>query len=351
VAAKVRTRLQHKDDDALIADLQPVLDHEDVGLSSVDWAHLPRDRFAPTESEPPLSVGVFTRRVAPDRSWRRSSFTALLRGGDSADPAAHVDHDPGDEHPAAVPGERIPLADVPGGARMGTFLHRVLELHDFTRPEGLRPLLDAELSARGLESGLAEPLEPALHDVLRTPITDDGLRLETLPTRDRLNELDFAFPLRAGAEGPLTVAALADAFRHPDAPPGFADRLEALGFLPVRGFLVGSIDLVFRHAGRYWLVDWKSNHLGDTWAAYGPDALRREMAVARYELQAHLYAVALHRFLRVRLRDYTWDRHGGGFRYLFLRGMHPNRTTGVYAGRPTAAFVEALDAALAGVAP
>jgi len=347
---RVDARLRYKRDDDLIETLQSVLDHPHIGLTRVDWDAIPAVRWSPPKGEKPaLVVRQLTRATAPDRLWRRTSFSALLRGVDSFDPSAHVDHDAGEQlEPAAAADERIPLADLPGGAGMGTLLHSVLELHDFTRPDALRPLLEERLVAFGRSPALADVLAPALHDVLATRV--GGLRLDQLATEHRLNELEFAFPLRGGQEAldPLTVRALADAFRHPDAPDGFADRLQRLVFLPVRGFLVGSIDLVWQHDGRFSLADWKSNRLGSTWSDYGPEALELEMGVARYQLQAHLYAVALHRYLRWRVPGYRWDEHVGPVHYLFLRGMHPDRPTGVYSFRPTAQFVAHLDDALGG---
>ncbi|MCB9684389.1 MAG: exodeoxyribonuclease V subunit beta [Alphaproteobacteria bacterium] len=347
---RVNSRLRHKSDADLLAQLHEVLASPNIGLTEVDWENVPTRRWRPRASTPPtLAVRTLTRTLAPDRLWRRTSFTALLRGVDDHDPAPHVDHDGGEDvDEAELATARVPLADLPRGAHVGTFLHGVLEVHDFTRPHELRGVLERHLPAHGLPLALADALEPALHDVLATTV--GGVRLDTLRPEQRLNELEFAFPLRGGTDtvDALTVRELADAFRHPDAPAGFADRLARLEFLPVRGFLVGSIDLVWSHGGRFALADWKSNHLGPTWSSYERPALEHEMAVARYQLQAHLYAVALHRWLRLRVPDYAWDRHVEGVHYLFLRGMHPDRSTGVYSLHPTAALVAHLDDVLGG---
>ncbi len=98
-----------------------------------------------------------------------------------------------------------------------------------------------------------------------------------------------------------------------------------------RGFLTGSIDLVFRHGGRWWVADWKSNWLGrrdgqGQVLACGPNdypqgAMEALMASNHYPLQAHLYLVALHRYLRWRLPGYTPEQHLGGYAYVFLRGV------------------------------
>ncbi len=89
----------------------------------------------------------------------------------------------------------------------------------------------------------------------------------------------------------------------------------------MRGMLKGFIDLVFRHEGRYYLLDYKSNWLGEDREAYTRPAMEQAMRAHRYDLQYQLYSLALHRYLRHRLADYDYDRHFGGVIYLFLRGM------------------------------
>ena len=45
------------------------------------------------------------------------------------------------------------------------------------------------------------------------------------------------------------------------------------------------------------------------------------MAANHYPLQAHLYLVALHRYLAWRLPGYRPEHHLGGYAYVFLRGV------------------------------
>ena len=110
----------------------------------------------------------------------------------------------------------------------------------------------------------------------------------------------------------------------------------------LRGYLTGSLDLVFRLPGdRFFLADYKTNKLaapGETLTSwhYRPDALQTEMVAAHYPLQALLYVVALHRYLRWRLHDYDPDAHLGGVLYLFVRGMsaaEPDAGRGAASGR------------------
>ncbi|MGH7822016.1 MAG: PD-(D/E)XK nuclease family protein, partial [Candidatus Binatia bacterium] len=143
----------------------------------------------------------------------------------------------------------------------------------------------------------------------------------------------------------LTPRALAVVFeRHPSpgVPPGYAARLAALGFREVAGHLRGFVDLVFEHGGRFYLVDWKSNHLGPAPADYRLERLAETMAAHHYVLQAHLYAAAVDRYLRRRLPGYDYANHFGGVAYLFLRGIGRGGDGGVFSDKPPAALISDL---------
>jgi exodeoxyribonuclease V beta subunit len=121
-----------------------------------------------------------------------------------------------------------------------------------------------------------------------------------------------------------------------------------LGAQRLNGLLKGYVDLVFEHAGRYYVADHKSNRLGEGDDAYTPAAMRRAVLGHRYELQYVLYLLALHRLLRARLgAAYDYERHVGGAVYLFLRG-HAAPGGGLHLERPPRQLIEALDALFAG---
>ncbi len=115
--------------------------------------------------------------------------------------------------------------------------------------------------------------------------------------------------------------------------------------------MVGSIDLVFETDGRWYVVDYKSNTLGSRGVDYTQAHLNEAMSHSHYVLQYHIYCVALHRLLRLRLGDdYDFDTHFGGVLYLFMRGMSPEYTdgTGCFWDAPPEALIEELSALLGG---
>jgi exodeoxyribonuclease V beta subunit len=204
-----------------------------------------------------------------------------------------------------------------------------------------------------------------LRAAIETPLAPDGVRLRDLARADRLDELDFEFPLVGGDEptGRVALDAIAAVLRAhlPAGDPlaGYADRLADPALRStVRGYVTGSIDLVARAGGRFTVVDYKTNWLAApgeelTEWHHRPAALAAEMERGHYGLQALLYTVALHRYLRWRLPPYDPEQHLGGVLYLFVRGMVGPDTPvvdgtpcGVFAWRPPAALVTALSDAL-----
>jgi exodeoxyribonuclease V beta subunit len=251
---------------------------------------------------------------------------------------------------------------------VGTIVHEVLERTAFDAPDlagEFDRALDRELTRRNADLGNRADVIAGLCTAVESPLGPlvGDARLRDLPGGDRLDELGFEFPLVGGEAADRShrldvadVADLLDEHLEPgDLVRDYAARLRepSLDGL-LRGYLNGSLDLVFRHDGRYVLADYKTNRLCGpeemltSWH-YRPDALQAEMRVAHYPLQALLYSVALHRYLRWRLPDYEVDRHLGGVLYLFLRGMsavEPVRYDGVPCGvwswRAPSALIESL---------
>ena len=292
-------------------------------------------------------LGVATFERVLDLRWRRTSFTDLVAGAHEArvasEPAESVVADEPAPAAPAVAGD-LPLAAMPAGAEIGTFVHRVLEATDFAAAD-----LDAELAARiadvqerrRLDVGDTAAVSAGLRAAIETPVAPllGDLRLRDVARADRLDELGFELPLVGGDDpvGVLDLAALAA--------PGLPLRLPEAE-RDVRGFLTGSIDLVVRAGDRFAVLDYKTNWLAApgvplTAVHYRSAALAAEMERAHYGLQALLYLVALHRYLRWRLPGYDPDRHLAGVGYLFLRGMTGGEG-GVFTWRPPGALVREL---------
>ncbi|MFG0317461.1 MAG: UvrD-helicase domain-containing protein, partial [Planctomycetota bacterium JB042] len=338
-------------------DLASLAARSDGSIEIVDESPpSPASWTRPDRSAPELAAATLGRRL--DRAFRTSSFSALVSGSAGA-PGSPEETGAERDDPALEPardrgaGAVVPLREFVRGTRAGRFLHRVLELADFRvdARDALRDVVDKVRRAYAVPAvHTSESIADALGLALDAPL-DGATRLADVPPERRWNELPFLFPVAPGG-APVRPADLAAVVRRegpPAVPIEVADRIEALDFRPLRGFLRGYIDLVFADApgpdGRFWVVDFKSNDLGPRYGDYEPDALRRAMREHDYDLQALLYLVAVHRFLRVRLAEYDPARHLGGARYLFLRGMAPDHAgRGVVEIPATTSLVEGLDA-------
>ncbi|TIC82593.1 UvrD-helicase domain-containing protein [Nocardioides sp. GY 10127] len=283
-----------------------------------------------------------------------------------------------------------PMAGLPVGATFGSLVHAVLEHADPAAPDHGGDLR-AELAAHVAEQRGWWPVEldadelvDALVAVCDTPLgpVAEERTLRSLGLRDRLREMDFELPLAGGdtVRGDdvprVLLADLAPLLRRhlpADDPVGrFADALlpdpsgppTPLGAQPLRGYLTGSVDVVLRVGTaaepRYLVVDYKTNWLGSrdeplTAHAYRPAALVEAMEHSDYPLQALLYAVVLHRFLRWRQPGYDPERHLAGVLYLYLRGLCGPDTPrvdgepcGVFTWRPPVALLEEMSDLLDG---
>jgi exodeoxyribonuclease V beta subunit len=345
-------RLGEMGDEGMLSDLKAL---EKTGAGAIALTEVAE---VSPEAVPPLAVApvklasrAWTARV--EGRWRVASFSALV----SAQPhrAELADRDQGTiPEPSDVLGSPQPETGkkaldrfaFPGGARAGSLLHDILEHLDFSGREGpsLEELVAEKLEEYALEPVWQDSLCSMLAGVLAAPLVADpsGLRLSRIERRDRLNELEFYLPLKQIS--PAVLQAPFAAHGGPKISGSIPEHLERLQFAPVRGYMKGFMDLVFRFDGRFYLVDWKSNLLGDRPENYRAEALAVVMAERFYVLQYHLYTVALDQYLRLRLPGYDYDRHFGGVFYIFLRGVDPDLGPkyGIFRDRPSGQLVEAL---------
>ncbi|MDI9895932.1 UvrD-helicase domain-containing protein [Rhodococcus sp. IEGM 1381] len=331
--------------------------------------------------EPLLDVAAARFDRTLDLLWRRTSYSALTA---HAHDAAHVQPEVGvtseAEHPektdepaepqsnsdytedSRLEGIESPMNGMPAGAAFGTLVHEALEHVDTSAPDLLAELelrCSAAVASRMAEVDPVE-LAAALLPVMHTPL-GFGTLADIAPS-DHLAELDFELPL-AGGDDPVaatvTLKSVARLMRRhldvADPLASYPDLLDGIEETPLRGFLTGSIDSVLRVPGpRYVVVDYKTNRLarGDlTTGNFTREKMAQEMMRSHYPLQAILYAVALHRYLRWRQPGYDPQVHLGGVRYLFVRGMVGPDTPdgcGVFDWNPTAALVVELSNLLAG---
>ena len=229
------------------------------------------------------------------------------------------------------------------GAKTGNFLHAQLEwlaAEQFALAD--QAVLQERLRKRCERAGFgtqADALVAWMSELLTTPLPGPGAALCQFDTT--LAEMEFWLVAQRMDSSRI------DALCRTHVLPGVAR--PALAEQQLQGMLMGFADLVFEHQGRYWVLDYKSNHLGPDDAAYSRAALNESMAEHRYDVQASLYLLALHRLLQARLgAAYDPAQQLGGAVYLYLRGVRgPER--GVCLVPPDLALLDAFEHMLAPV--
>ncbi|SET19029.1 exodeoxyribonuclease V subunit beta [Thorsellia anophelis] len=216
----------------------------------------------------------------------------------------------------------------PKGAFAGIFLHGILEhpeqylsadkiqkeyawrtaLERFSIHLNINPLSDDNNELGQWQ----QVLEDWLYRLYYHELPFANVRLSNIPYEMQSRELHFHLNM----PNPLTANQLNKTIQEYDSLSAQADLLT---FDTVQGMLQGFIDLVFMHDDKYYIIDYKSNHLGYAFDAYTQANMQLAMIEHRYDLQYQIYTLALHRYLKQRLPNYAYDTHMGGVFYLFIR--------------------------------
>ena len=312
------------------------------------------------------NISHFSGKI--ERDWWLSSFTALSRNiRDNGVSLPDRDNEAIDSSALQKVNDNSHLLRfvLTKGAHTGNFLHDILEHVDFAAPDWQKALKWPMLKYGELPLGFSkEQLIHWLEDIFATPLlvftseTEHHFCLSDLYPQKCLREAEFYFPLHKAS----TVKLMALLSSHRDNAKNVlsgdflaVNKRRADVTLPVlsslKGMMHGFIDLIFEHQGKYYICDYKSNHLGDDFEAYAPTLLQQNIEKHNYDLQYLIYALALHRYLKNTLVDYDADSHFGGVYYLYLRGMTSdpkNRQCGVYFNDITTDELESLDAMFKG---
>lgn len=319
---------------------------EDLPGVAVGEPSLTRPAPLPAEEEQLGEPQVRRFGGTLERDWWISSYSGLAAQGHGHSKGVLANPGFDDEvvtEAAALAAEEPVQAPQPSiftfpkGARPGTLLHSLFETIDFESASGdsLAQHISTLLAQDGFDESWAQVLQQQVEAVLDTPLETgfgEPVRLRDLAPERKQVELEFFLPM-----GRVTAPALTALCQQHDP---LSRGNKPLSFATVQGMLKGFIDLVFEWQGRWYLLDYKSNHLGMSPADYSRPALEQAMVEHRYDLQYQLYSLALHRLLALRLPGYDFDQHFGGVFYLFLRGMPQG---GIFHTRPSRELVLGLD--------
>ncbi|MEO1023540.1 MAG: exodeoxyribonuclease V subunit beta [Bacteroidota bacterium] len=174
----------------------------------------------------------------------------------------------------------------PKGAATGNVLHELLDEIPFGDYHRLRIAVPEKLRTYVIEEKWGNILQQWVIDTWRHSLGAGLPALIDLEKNDTVKEMEFYFPITE-----LEIDELSALLGH--------QRMGDRG--RVNGFMKGFIDLIFCHKGKYYIADYKTNHLGDGQEDYSADALNQAMQHHHFDVQYHVYTVALHRYLNKRI--------------------------------------------------
>jgi exodeoxyribonuclease V beta subunit len=302
----------------------------------------------------PVDTSAFACRTFKGQiqhTWRVTSFTSFAaheyKAAELPDRDETTKAELAGSQARQEPATGTSIFTFPKGAQAGIFMHELFEKIDFSNVSELsvNQMVEEKTGLHGIEKEWQPCLCEMVSNVLHAPLgsQDSSFTLADLKSGSWQTELEFFFPLKF-ISSDLLRRALGNHTAEYEAVDLDAV-LAALQFKPVQGMVQGFMDMVFEHQGRYYLLDWKSNHLGLGVEQYGQEAMKREMERNLYPLQYLLYTVALNRYLALRVTGYDYTTHFGGVYYIFLRGVEATPTEecyGIYRDLPPCELVNAL---------
>ncbi len=274
------------------------------------------------------SLNARQRRRKLSTNWQMSSYTALSALSQTDNPefpptkADEEDTDSADNQPALLP----------KGTHTGNVLHDILEQVSFkalAAGENIEEQREKSCRRYGLNLESPEIIDSLLKTVVNTPLSasDTTFTLANLEDKHCIKEMPFYLSVNNMQTERINTLL------------GDCQAFQPLSNKQLSGFLTGFIDLVCYYSGRYFVMDYKSNTLDD----YSPEHLTEAMREHNYGLQYWLYSLVLHYHLKQRLADYDFERHFGGIKYLFLRGMQQDLPeSAIYSDRPDFETLEKL---------
>ena len=258
-----------------------------------------------------------------------SSFTSI---------AASAHHLGSDSHTDIIQesaANSYTIFDFPKGARAGVFFHHIFENLNFTNvdSEHTDQLIERSLRKYGFDSGWFDVVKNNTLAVISKDL-GCGIRLQDIDVCNRVNEMEFMIRQNKLASNHLNhVLNGYEKYNRIDRP---------LNFEELEGFVKGFVDLTFRHEGKYYIVDYKTNHIGNDYQAYNNENLQLSIREHDYDLQYLIYSSALHNYLDQTLPGYCYENDFGGVFYLYLRGIDVSGVTGIYYDKPPKCLLEQI---------
>ncbi|QOW09776.1 hypothetical protein Q73A0000_05035 [Kaistella flava (ex Peng et al. 2021)] len=297
----------------------------------VDWNP---DPITLQEETIPSSDKTIPKLVFADKNYNKMSYSFL-----SAHPSKSTKQDGTSYEKSHY--DHFVFKDLKKGAQIGNLLHNIFEFINYSDTDNWTEVIRTSVQCfapSNIEDtvfleNLYQLVHHTVHANLGTDAYGNTFSLQAIERGKRINEIEFNFKI-------------ANEFGMMDLESVMMDHSQILTKRSgdVKGMMNGLVDLFFEHEGKYYILDWKSNFLGDSIACYHADQLNESMNESNYHLQYCIYTVAMKRFVESKLgADFDYETHFGGVIYLFLRGVREGQSTGVYVNKLPSNKVEELE--------
>jgi exodeoxyribonuclease V beta subunit len=300
---------------------------------------LPLQSTVQSQQMQPQSIKTLTKSIQP--GWQLTSYTSL---------SYKRDDEKNDELQVPVitkeEAKELSIFTFPAGSIPGLCIHKIFETIEFNadNKEIVQAVSDI-LKKYNIDTMWTDVIAKMVSNVLTVPLQAKFASLSHITSNQRRHEVEFYYPIEH-----LDSKRLIELFREQSLfTMKYANALEQLNFADISGFMHGYIDMVFEYENAFYIVDWKSNLLGTSIEAYHTKKLEDAVCSHLYFLQYNIYAVALHRYLKLLLRKtYRYEKNFGGVFYIFVRGVDASLGSeyGIFYDKPDATFIGKLDSLL-----
>ena len=325
--------------------------HPSISFTEVDGEDIPQLNYQEEES---IKLQVPRQVKLSFSKWMNGSYSSLIKFHSKVSFALEDEQTKDDDDDLTAltliedEEEASGFFAFPKGATPGTAIHEMFEHIDFQDSSNWAEIVDEKLlkyrlHADGQNDETSQERRSACLDMIDKVIHSElqgGFSLSEISLHQRLDEMEFYFPVK-NIDLERIVSLFIKHYKN-DERIVFAEDLRTLNYEMDQGFLNGAIDLAFEKDGRFYILDWKSNHMGNDYEDYHVQAVKDKVREKLYFLQYHIYTVALHLYLEKYLENYSYKKHFGGVYYAFVRGMKPGSNTGVYFDRVPEGLVKDL---------
>ncbi|CAL4322850.1 exodeoxyribonuclease V subunit beta [Buchnera aphidicola] len=227
----------------------------------------------------------------------------------------------------------INIHNFPKGKIYGAFLHKILQKINFHKKINQKFLSDCIKKIQISEKWIPI-IKVWVENILSMPLKkNSNMKLMNMNNNNSIKEFQFSLPIKKK----ITKIKLKEFFKKHDY------NYKNINITNIQGMLNGSIDLVVLWEKKYYLIDYKSNWLGENNQCYNKENIQNEIINNQYDLQYQIYSLALHKYLKIKVSNYSFNNHFGGIFYIFIRSIEKNcKNNGIFFILPKKSFINNL---------